>query len=640
MGFSVRLDTYSTDVSLNTDEMGKERALAKWIESSLENPTVVYYIAAWLVRNESTRQDDAVTMFESLTFGRGDPAPPLASPGQDEDPPRSPQAEAVAPPGLNVAAELDEEGLLRPNTPEANQDPDHSPHSSRCWATERWYYVASQVQRCFNSDMEGDEQLYELLKELLSTAGAFSRWARNYKGSHIDASNAAAQASEDLQVIAGKVVRHVRLLAESHVAREDGGSPMNTVDKDVIAVRGVGHAAVKRCLGYNDLDLASQTNSPIACDYTPGNLIDHAIRKRSYSFFTSAAVQDFISLEFKPVIVGYEYGSWIMRPFKFLFIELFWLALAVLHMCLAGGIVVGPNWHLFKETWWSPERKDRAWNTLYAVFLCFLPFVVAPNVMDRTVSHVDIVVGLWLTSLAWFKLKQLFWSVKWSEKIEERTVSPDDLKDPSFWSKWGAGVAVFFDDPWNIFDSITFVVTLIAFSLRVAVWRRLSHDAQLVSIEDDSALMVSAVLFHTAAIILLILRVLQVLGRSKKIGPLLLIIADMLRDILRFLAIFLPFVVAFAAGLSVVMQKRAVEAYEATEGEDVPEMFTGFWMSLRSMTWTGTFGEFMDDALEEVSGGNTPYDVAGQVLMMLYLFLALVMLLNMLIAVSPPLPLC
>ena len=100
----------------------------------------------------------------------------------------------------------------------------------------------------------------------------------------------------------------------------------------------------------------------------------------------------------------------------------------------------------------------------------------------------------------------------------------------------------------------------------------------------------------------------------------------MVSDMLAFFVLYAPFVLAFSLGFTILFDNQDAEL------EDETAIFGSFWLSFRTLVLGGILGDTENSI--QVAMESTYYWILPQLALFLYLVVGLVLLLNMLIAVS------
>ena len=314
-----------------------------------------------------------------------------------------------------------------------------------------------------------------MLGELLQLASRFDKWASDNDYIYQQAASIAREASRDLQCLCGLAVEHTI----KHLKTELG----RTQNPDETEIQ---EAAL-----YDNLRHLLLNN------YRPGPLTKRhcllglAMDWEMSEFIACAPVQDFIENEWNPDVklLG-QPASYTRKMAIELTEDLGWtFAFGLGHQCLGCLIWVDQLYSCFKRTrnaagatnpfeldqlspiamhrrkYWSPERKDFAWNLQYGIFLVLLCFVSGPHTVEpgERPPIVECVVGLWLVSLALHEAAEMGLACTMGN--------------------WRA----YFSGPWNYIDLFGVLFGLAAAGLRTAL---------IYSGDEDTNLYYGRILYH------------------------------------------------------------------------------------------------------------------------------------------------
>ena len=202
---------------------------------------------------------------------------------------------------------------------------------------------------------------------------------------------------------------------------------------------------------------------------------------------------------------------------------------------------------------------------------------------------------------------------------------------------YDSGFIVYSSDLWNIMDFIQNALYLATISLRLVVF--FGEDLEIGREEMTSAdpMLVAEGLFAVANISST-LRLLFLFTANSQLGPLQISLGRMIIDIVKFLFIFLLVLISFASGMNqlLFLEYRYTDAGNADKGcvgvtcDEPNNEFSSIYHSMVSLFWTvmGT----VDLKAISVNTDHAFTDSMAMVMYLVYHIIAIVVLLNMLIA--------
>eukprot|EP00040_Diaphanoeca_grandis_P015263 m.77651 g.77651 ORF g.77651 m.77651 type:complete len:751 (-) comp25038_c0_seq1:393-2645(-) len=178
----------------------------------------------------------------------------------------------------------------------------------------------------------------------------------------------------------------------------------------------------------------------------------------------------------------------------------------------------------------------------------------------------------------------------------------------------------YFNDPWNQLDLLmhTMFVTIIA--LRIVVW-------QATDIVSEERVLFSANVLTGIVTALCCIRLLNLAQVNQTLGPLQLIVAEILTDLTVFITFFFLFVLSFAAALTKVYQLDSGDDADAHILSSFPRAMESLFWILFGLTELSTFDTTNEDDTIRIST-----EVIGKLLLGVYMMLVSVLMINLLIA--------
>eukprot|EP01105_Mastigella_eilhardi_P002915 TRINITY_DN1376_c0_g1_i2.p1 TRINITY_DN1376_c0_g1~~TRINITY_DN1376_c0_g1_i2.p1 ORF type:complete len:818 (+),score=257.22 TRINITY_DN1376_c0_g1_i2:72-2456(+) len=256
------------------------------------------------------------------------------------------------------------------------------------------------------------------------------------------------------------------------------------------------------------------------------------------------------------------------------------LGIALMPLVLALLAVNQPLRRIFLETFSPPRAKCIMHTSFYALFLgilVWLSYTKQPH--PYYIQPAEAVCYFWVTTLAVEELQQCH----------------------------TAGLKRYVKDKWNWMDILIYVLYLVVAVLRFVSWGSSSYTV----VEVSNA-------FVAAAIVLSFARVLNVLLVNTVLGPLQLIITQMLVDVLVFVMVAIVFIVGFAVALTRLYIDD--DKAHAEAGTFPHSISTLFWAI------------FTVTSADDIPADNNLRNVFGHILMAVFMVVVAIVLINLLIA--------
>ena len=197
------------------------------------------------------------------------------------------------------------------------------------------------------------------------------------------------------------------------------------------------------------------------------------------------------------------------------------------------------------------------------------------------------------------------------------------------------GLYVYARDFWNIQDILFFVLMLVAMSLRLVAWPDPPPDQSFVSIKAMSQAEAQAFVYspstlelmprsiYSFMIIMACVRCLQYLRYYRSVGVLTIVLGHMFADVAFFLILLLLITGGFAVAFSTLLPGRFATSSPMWNFLGDSPFYDPFW---------SIFGEYDVDLIAGGLGASMPTAIVAPTLLWLYLFVVLVVLVNLLIA--------
>ncbi|GAA47719.1 transient-receptor-potential-like protein [Clonorchis sinensis] len=326
--------------------------------------------------------------------------------------------------------------------------------------------------------------------------------------------------------------------------------------------------------------------------------------------------------------------------------------------------------HLLTTLWYDQLPGWRKRHPCTKVFLCFCFIIAMPILAPVYLLHPRGRVGLVLrsplikfinhsASFAIFIILLLIASTDSStdQYLNDRSAirgpNPNSIELLILWwvmgfvwsemkQIWEEGFKAYVRQWWNWLDFVMLGLYLTTVALRlVALWLRLTdaygtEPTPRTEWPADDPTLLSEALFSIAHIFSFA-RIIFLFQVNEHLGPLQISLGNMLIDITKFIFIFLLVISSFACGLH-----QLYYYYVSSEGDFRPDAFKSLVRSYRTLFWN-LFGNSQPDhfkvrILNETTGKREDLPsarstvIVGEILLLIYHAMAIIVLINMLIA--------
>ncbi|XP_076449975.1 short transient receptor potential channel 6-like [Babylonia areolata] len=360
-----------------------------------------------------------------------------------------------------------------------------------------------------------------------------------------------------------------------------------------------------KCYAVDLLDLCRSNEEVMAAlhggsDTKDLSRIRMAIRYEQKKFIAHASCQEHL------MSMWYAGVPWFQhQPFT---MKLFLLPLGIVFIPVTAIIYVFLPYSRVGEVLRSPFMKFVNYICSYTAFLVLLFFATTLTTTDNSPHNVDLFTGTdgVVNSLIMFYVLGMFWA---------------ECKQ-----LWEEGVKGYFSQMWNYMDITMLALYTAAYAIEGVIYTKVTPfflSSFLPSSDDDGIpdpQILSRVLFSVANV-MSFARIAYILPASETFGQLQISYGRMLQDVAKFIFIYFTVMIAFICGLtslySLSPDNRHFENLAKTTG-------TLFWAA---------FGMGNSAAPEIKAGGrHNMVEMIGYVLYGVYILVAVVVLINMLIA--------
>ncbi|XP_067017231.1 short transient receptor potential channel 4-like [Acropora muricata] len=192
------------------------------------------------------------------------------------------------------------------------------------------------------------------------------------------------------------------------------------------------------------------------------------------------------------------------------------------------------------------------------------------------------------------------------------------------------GFFVYFSKWWNVVDAVIIFLFVVSFVVWLSAY---AHFGKKWRPEKNA--FIFADLFFSSAIIISFFHLTHIFQVDSVLGPLQLSLYKMLRDVWKFLLLFLVLYLSFSTGLAkmysyyvasqVELQRQNMTHYEKTHH------FASHWNTFSSLFWL-LLGIYNEEKLIVKDPSFVAMSITGQIFMIVYVVCMVVVALNMLIA--------
>jgi len=186
----------------------------------------------------------------------------------------------------------------------------------------------------------------------------------------------------------------------------------------------------------------------------------------------------------------------------------------------------------------------------------------------------------------------------------------------------GRGVWIYIRDPWNMMDVIFAALTVVNLGLRLAATAEAGDEAYT---NESTSLELLPRSVYAVLVILSYFRILQFLRYFKSVGVLTIVVGHMMADVAYFFVLFLVASLGFGVAFTMLMPLTSQSVHFVFG--DHP-LWTPFWATFGSVKTGSAFmaGEVLRD------DGSDPSIFFGPTLLWFYLFIVVIIYVNLLIA--------